>query len=222
MAFIFFTSRSTIGMNGLLFSYLSKKKEMKKIFLLFLVTFLMSLFGHSQPNRAFLIIDIQEFYFPGGDAELIEPSIAAANAGEILGHFREKGELVVHIRHNYEPGGNIHELVKPMDGEKVISKNYANGFRETELHEYLTANGISQLIIAGMQTHMCVEATTRAAADKGYSCIVISDACTTRDLKYGDKQIGWEEVHYSTLATLKGSYAAIMTTGDFLRQDQKE
>jgi nicotinamidase-related amidase len=188
---------------------------MKRTFLiLFCLFFSMLIFAQS--GRALIIIDIQDFYFPGGDAELVEPGKAAANAGKILEVFRENGELVIHIRHNYEPGGTINKAVAPAEGEKVISKNYANSFRETELLDYLKENEIKELVITGMQTHMCVEATTRAASDYGYQCTVVSDACTTRDLKFGDRVTGWEDVHYSTLSTLKGGYAKIVDTQQFL------
>jgi len=175
-----------------------------------------SLVSYSQKERALIIIDIQDFYFPGGDAELVNPEEAAGNAFRVLEYFRDNDEPVVHVRHNYEPGGNIHQAVAPGEGEKVISKDYANSFRDTGLLEHLRKNNIKELIIAGMQTHMCVEATTRAAADKGFRCTVISDACTTRDLNYGDKVINWEDVHYSTLSTLKGGYATIMTASEFI------
>jgi nicotinamidase-related amidase len=189
---------------------------MKK--LLFLVVIFLSTVVHveGQPKRALVVIDIQDFYFPGGDVPLINPEEASNNAGLLLGHFREKDELIVHVRHNYEPGGAIHKSVAPEEGEKVISKDYANSFRETGLEAYLLKNEIEELVIAGMQTHMCVEATTRAAADKGFRCIVISDACTTRDLRFGDREIGWEDVHYSTLSTLKGGYATVLNTKAFL------
>ena len=67
-----------------------------------------------------------------------------------------------------------------------------------------------------MQTHMCLEAATRAAADFGFSCIVIGDACATKDLKFGDKVIKAEDVHYSTLATFK-PYAKVLNTDDYLK-----
>jgi nicotinamidase-related amidase len=67
-----------------------------------------------------------------------------------------------------------------------------------------------------MQTHMCVEAATRAAADMGYKCTLIHDACATRDLKFGETVIPAAQVHASTLASLKGSYAKLMTADKFL------
>jgi nicotinamidase-related amidase len=186
---------------------------MKQFLSIFILLLSIQLFGQ---ERALVIIDIQEFYFPGGDAELVNPGQAAENAGKLLEYFRENEEPVVHVRHNYEPGGNIHVSVAPKKGEKIISKDYANSFRETDLLEFLRDNNMKELVIVGMQTHMCVEATTRAAADFGYICTVISDACATRDLKFGDKTIPWEDVHYSTLSTLNGGYAKIMNTEEFL------
>lgn len=188
--------------------------KIRKILVMILIFLASTSFGQSK--RALIIIDIQDFYFPGGDAELVHPEAASLNAAKILDFFRNQNELVVHVRHNYEPGGSIHRDVAPIEGEKVISKDYANSFRDTDLLEYLRANNIEEIVIAGMQTHMCVEGTTRAAADLGFGCTVISDACATRDLHYGDREIGWEAVHYSTLSTLKSGYAKVLTTSEFL------
>jgi nicotinamidase-related amidase len=64
---------------------------------------------------------------------------------------------------------------------------------------------------------MCVEAATRAASDLGYKCILIHDACATRDLKYGDKIIKAEDVHLSTLSTLK-NYSTILSSEEYLKK----
>lgn len=170
----------------------------------------------SQDNKiALLIIDIQDFYFPGGKSELYEPVKAAENAAKLLNAFRDKGLTVIHVRHNTDPGGEINKLVEPVQGEIVISKNEVNCFIGTDLLDYLKSKYIDTLVICGMQTHMCVEAATRAAADLGFKCILIKDACATRDLRFDDKVIRAEDVHYSTLATLK-NYATIESTKEFL------
>ncbi|HAN18522.1 MAG: hypothetical protein A2X13_08165 [Bacteroidetes bacterium GWC2_33_15] len=167
-------------------------------------------------NKALLIIDIQMFYFPGGSLPLVEPENAAYNAGKILNYFRESGMLVIHIQHNSKSGFDIHPLVSPLEKEKVITKNEANSFNGTDLLKYLKENNISELIIVGMQTHMCVEAATRAAYDLGFKCTVIEDACATRDLKFKDKLVKAEDVHYATLSALNKTYATILTTDEFL------
>ena len=166
-------------------------------------------------KTALLIIDIQDFYFPEGNLALYKPAEAANNAALILDEFRRTRLPVIHVRHNYEPGGDINDIVAPAEDEKVFSKNSANSFVGTGLDDYLKDLGITNLILCGMQTHMCLEAATRAAADLGYKCTVISDACTTRDLKFDDRVITAEDVHLSTLATLR-SYAAIISTAGYL------
>ncbi len=169
-------------------------------------------------KTALIIIDIQNFYFPGGMLPLNEPEKAAINAQKVLNAFREQDYIVVHIKHNASSGAEIHELVAPIENEKVISKNKANAFVNTDLLEFLKDSKIENLVLCGMQTHMCLEAATRAAADYGFNCTVIEDACTTRDLKFGDVTIKAEDVHYSTLSTLKGSYARIINTETFLNE----
>ncbi len=168
-----------------------------------------------QENTALVLIDIQNFYFEGGEMELVNPLVASKNASTILNHFREKNMMVVHVRHNFEPGGEIFESVKSNEGEKVVSKDEVNAFNGTELKAYLDENKIKNLVLVGMQTHMCLEGTTRAAHDLGYNCVVIGDACATKDLIYNERIIKAEDVHYSTLKTLE-SYARVITTQEYL------
>jgi nicotinamidase-related amidase len=182
----------------------------------FLVLFVIS--ASAQPgHKALLIIDIQDFYFPGGKSALVEPEKAAANAALLLDKFRKEKLTVIHVRHISEPGGKINDIVKPLPSEKVVSKNAVNCFVGTDLLDFLKTNKIDTLVICGMQTHMCVEAATRAASDYGFKCILIHDACATKDLKFGEKTIKSEDVHYSTLSTLK-NYATVISTVEYLNQ----
>jgi nicotinamidase-related amidase len=190
--------------------------SMKKLFLSTAILFLtiISLWAQSG-HRALLIIDIQDFYFPGGKLALVEPEKAAANAALLLKDFRNNNLLVIHVRHNSEPGGKINDIVKPLPSEKIVSKDEINCFLRTDLLDYLKTNKTDTLVICGMQTHMCVEAATRAASDYGFKCILVHDACTTKDLRFGDKIVKAEDVHYSTLSTLK-NYATIVSTKEYL------
>ena len=80
---------------------------------------------------------------------------------------------------------------------------------------YLQENKITDLVLVGMQTNMCLEAATRAGADFGFKCTVIEDACTTKDQKFGDHVVKARDVHYVALATLR-AYAKITDTESFL------
>jgi nicotinamidase-related amidase len=191
---------------------------MKKLafLILFIVLCIPAVFAEKLDSTALILIDIQDFYFPGGAAELVEPEKAAEQAKSVLEYFRKENGLIVHVRHDFEPGGNIHQLVKPIDGEKVFTKKEVNAFLGTGLQDYLDAHRIKNVVLAGMQTHMCLEAATRAAHDLGYRCTVIGDACATRDLIFGDTTVKASDVHASTLATLK-NYGLVTTADEFLK-----
>lgn len=167
-------------------------------------------------KTALLLIDIQDFYFPGGRLQLENPEVAGMNAGLVLDQFRKNDLPVFHVRHNFEPGGNIHQYVKPLNSETVISKDQVNAFLNTDLLEMLQADSIEQIVICGMQTHMCVEAAVRAAHDFGFTCLLVSDACATRAQQYEEHIIPAKNVHFSTIKSIQGSYARIMSTESFL------
>ena len=153
-----------------------------------------------------------------GRVQLENPEMAGMNAGLLLDHFRKSEYPVYHVRHNFEPGGNIHHYVKPEPGEPIVSKDQVNAFIDTELLSMLQSDSIEQLVICGMQTHMCVEAAVRAAHDLGFTCLLVSDACTTRALQYEEYIIPAKNVHYSTIQTLQGSYARVLSTDGLIRE----
>jgi len=182
---------------------------------LFVFLFIGGMAQENQKKTALLVIDVQDFYFPGGDMELKNPEIAAANTVRLIDRSRESRIEVIFIKHKYEPGGNIYKTIVPTKFERVYTKTKINSFIGTDLQAYLEERDIGSLVICGMQTHMCVEAATRAAVDLGYTCTVVHDACATRDLTFGDKIVSAEDVHLSTLSTLK-SYAKVVSTDEFL------
>ncbi len=191
---------------------------MKRFLILISVLMISGSLCFAQRNsKALLVIDIQDFYFPGGKMALSEPEKAAGNAALLLGWFREKNLPVIHIRHNSEPGGKINEIVKPLETEKIITKNEINSFKSTGLNDYLKKLSVDTLVICGMQTHMCVEAAVRAGADLDYKVILVHDACTTRDLIWENKIVKAQDVHLSTLVTLK-NYAVLKSTSEYLSQ----
>ena len=177
-------------------------------------------------NKALLLIDIQKEYFENGVLELVNPVAASENAKKLLEHFRTENGTIIHVQHisaegvpffvSGTKGVAIHENVKPLSGEKVITKQFPNSFRGTDLLEYLQSNEITHLVIAGMMTHMCIDAGTRAAVDFGFECTVIGDACATRDLEIDGKTVKAKDVHNAFLAALEFFYAKITTTQEYL------
>lgn len=191
---------------------------MKKILLIITLVLSISAMGQNKENTktALLIIDIQEFYFADGKSQLEHPEEASQKASKVLKTFRDKNELVVHIRHASSKDSAIHANVKPETGEKVITKHHVNSYRDTDLLDYLQQNDITNVVICGMMTHVCVEAAARASADYGFDVTVISDACATRSVTYGANTVLAKDVHNSTLATIQSFYGTTITTKNFL------
>jgi nicotinamidase-related amidase len=178
----------------------------------------------SLAGTALLIVDIQNFYFQDGKIPLVGSVEASLQAKKMLDRFRAEGLPVVHIRHvplnadGADPAYAIHPNVAPAAGEKVVVKHYANSFRETDLLDYLRRNSIRRLVICGMQTHMCLEAAVRSAADSGFEVILLEDACATRNLTFGGVEIPARQVHYAVLAALSGTYARVVKTENLLAE----
>ena len=185
-----------------------------KSFLLALILLSSLLVAEAQKNYALLVIDIQNFYFPGGRSELVDPDKAAEKAAVAVRAARETGNPVIFIQHKSASGMEINDIVKPAAGEKIFVKEEVNSFRGTGLKEYIDGIAIDTLVICGMQTQMCVEAAVRAAHDFGYSVILLHDACATRNLKFGDREVSAADVHASTLATLR-SYSEVVSVAEW-------
>jgi Amidases related to nicotinamidase len=178
-------------------------------------------------KEALLLIDIQNDYFPGGKMELVSMEEAAKKAGELLKAFRTAGKPVFFIKHIstrsdatfFVPGNqgtDIHSSVSPLPDETIIEKHFPNSFLQTELLSVLKESEITDLIICGAMSHMCIDTTVRAAKELGFKCTLIADACATRNLKFGEEILPAQTVHASFMAALDGMFATIMTVDEYL------
>jgi len=175
-------------------------------------------------KTALLIIDIQKDYFPGGKYPLVEPLAAAQKAYMLLQCFREHGGHHVHIQHiSLKPdasffvkgtaGSDIHDSAAHFEGEPIVYKHEPNSFLNTNLLELLKSWEVERVVITGMMSHMCVDATARAASDLGFKVIVAEDACATRDLKFDGSVVPADHVH-------KAFMSALQSYGDVMKSDE--
>jgi len=176
-------------------------------------------------TRALLIVDIQLDYFAGGAFPLVDPDSAAAAARTVLDGFRASGETIVHIFHVSTepdatffrpgtPGIGIHPSVAPSGDEIVLEKHEPNSFIGTGLQQLLIEEGVTELVIVGMMSSMCIDSTTRAASELGFEVTVVSDACTAPDLTFGETAVPGATVHASFMAALDGSFATVVSSAE--------
>jgi len=178
-------------------------------------------------KQALIVVDIQNDYFPQGKWPLVGADAAADNAARLIQAFRDAGDAVVHIRHEFtseeapfftpgSDGAKLHPKVLNRADEPVVLKHFVNSFRETTLKSILDEKGIEELVVVGSMSHMCVDGITRAANDLGYSVKVIHDACASRDLEFDGVTVPAAHVHAAFMAALAFAYASVISTDEFL------
>ena len=178
-------------------------------------------------SQTLVIVDIQRDYFPGGAYPLVGADEAAERAAALLAHQRGSGGRVIHVQHESReegadmlvpgtPGGEIDPRVAPAAGEPIVRKTFPNAFLETDLHDLIGGVEASDLLIIGMMSSMCVDATVRAAVDLGYTVTVAADACAAPDLHYDGTRVGGADVHAAFMAALASAYARVVPVADLV------
>ena len=178
-------------------------------------------------RNGLILVDIQNDYFEAGRMKLVGMEAASTQANKLLAFFRDNRWPTFHIQHIavgegatfFLPdtkGVEIHDSVKPQSDDFVVQKHYPNSFRDTPLLNELKKAGVDRVVICGAMSHMCIDATTRAAADLGFGCTVIHDGCATRNLEFGEKKVLADDVHASFMAALGAAYAKVITCEEFI------
>lgn len=178
-------------------------------------------------NCAVVFIDYQNEYIDGAMPLGQAGSRALANAQRLLDKARKQDIPIFHIAHHGEDNGKVFdplsanvEIVdelKPLDGEKTITKKHPNAFYDTQLQALISASGKQQVIFAGFMSHMCVSSSVRAAFDLGFQNFVCHDACATRALPdYKRETISAEVMHDTAMAALQDRFAALVSTNDLI------
>jgi nicotinamidase-related amidase len=166
-----------------------------------------------------IVIDAQREYVDG-KLPLSGVKPALAEIGGLLARARKAGAPIIHIKHRGRPGGafgpdttgfDIADEAAPSGAEAVIEKSLPNSFAGTTLQATLDGLGRKQLILTGFMTHMCVEATARAALDHGFKSTVVAAATATRDLPdpLTGEAVPAAEVQRNALAALADRFATI-------------
>ncbi|MDQ6598945.1 cysteine hydrolase [Bacillus salipaludis] len=171
---------------------------------------------------ALIIIDVQKAFDDKKWGERNNLN-AEKNISNILKFWREKNWRVIYIQHMSDTpssvfypkneGFEFKEMVKPINGEVIITKKVNSSFIGTNLEEYLRENQISTVVITGLTTPHCVSTTTRMSGNLGFKTYLISDATAAFGMKdQNNTYYNAETIHNVSLATLHNEFATVLTT----------
>jgi streptothricin hydrolase len=142
-----------------------------------------------QDRTALVLLDAQRNMLEGETA-VVHPSDVLRVLRGLLAEAREAGAPVIHVQHCGPPGAvdepgsagwEIHPALAPLAGESVVQKRQPSAFEGTTLRPLLDSLGVRRLVVAGMQSEMCVAATCRAARERGYEVVLARDGHGTFD-----------------------------------------
>lgn len=137
-----------------------------------------------------LVVDTQEAIT---NNELYQFETFESHIIKLIKLARYKGIEVIFVRHDDGIGceltqGNdgfeIYAKFKPITGEKIFDKKVNSSFKDTGLLEYLREKGEDVIIIVGLQTDYCIDATIKAGFEHGFKMIVPANTNSTFDNEY--------------------------------------
>ena len=144
-------------------------------------------------QRALLVIDLQNDYFPGGAFPLWNTDATLLNIEQAIAKAKAASTHIIHIQHIADPslgiapffnkgsvGAEIHpSIFAAAPDAPVVIKAYADSFHHTDLEATLQKLGVTELLVCGMMTQNCVTHTAIAKAAEKYTVSILADCCTT-------------------------------------------
>jgi nicotinamidase-related amidase len=171
-------------------------------------------------NTVLMVVDVQTELV---DSHPYNEDIVINNIQKLLLTARLNGMEVIYIRHDDGEGSGfckgfegweIHPSVKPEPNEKIFDKNFSSAFRKTPLQEYLNSKKIETIILTGMQTEYCMDATCKVAFEYGYQVIVPKDTNTTFD---NDKFSGKDLVEFYNETIWDNRFATLLPMDEVIK-----
>ncbi|WP_266387298.1 cysteine hydrolase family protein [Streptomyces canus] len=182
-------------------------------------------------NAALVVVDVQKGFDEAGFWGARNNPEADDNIASLIDVWQATGRPVVFVRHDsrkpgsplrtgYE-GNAFKEYVERRRGkgaggaELLVTKTVNSAFYGTpDLDAWLKGEGISQFVVAGIQTNMCVETTARMGGNLGYDVVVAFDATHTFDLEgpFGWRRSADELAQASAVSLHGGGFARVVAT----------
>ncbi|MFC1869641.1 cysteine hydrolase family protein [Chloroflexota bacterium] len=209
----------------------------------------MATFDIHASKTALLVIDMQNaFVAPGGSRENPRGRDIIPGLNRVIRACRKAGILTIFTQHCYRedgsdlglsaefmpdtatksslirgtPDADIYDEIETQKGDIRVTKCEHSAFCGTDLDLLLRINGIDTLIICGVDTVACVEATARDARHRNYKVIFLSDGTATRDRP----DMGWgafsaDEAQRFVLTFMAMRYAEVLSVKEVLTRIQR-
>lgn len=168
-----------------------------------------------------LVVDTQQLIT---NEKLYKFDIFAANVKKLIHEARMKNIEVIYVRHDDGIGSEltkdtegfeIYTEFKPVNGEKIFDKDVNSSFKGTGLLEYLKNKGENDIIIIGLQTDYCIDATIKCGFEHGFHIIVPAYANTTVNNEFMTSEQSYK---YYNEFMWKGRYAECISVEDTLKR----
>ena len=164
-----------------------------------------------------LVIDIQKGIT---DSRLYEFDTFVDSCQKLIGTARKSNIEVIYVQHDDGPGTGfsigdedfeISELVKPAGDERIFIKDVNSCFGNKDFEKHLLESNEKVLMIIGLQTNFCIDATVKSAFDRGYKVIIPNGANSTFDNNYMDRETTYK--YYNEMMWPK-RFAECVTVAD--------
>ena len=180
--------------------------------------------GKVAQGSVLVIIDVQKGFSDPRWGVRNNPD-AEKKMKKVLGEFRKHGLTVIHVRHDSKnPNSLLHsgketfqfkDEVKPLEGEKIITKHVNSAFIGTDLEKLLREMGNPPVYYMGLVTDHCVSTTARMSGNLGFESFVIEDACAAHEAKgISGEKIPAQVVHDVNLASINGEFARVLKSDE--------
>lgn len=171
-------------------------------------------------QTALLIVDVQTAIVKDQPYKIQD---MLQNINQLLAFFRSQSAEIIYVRHDGGAGDElqkgsagwmIQSDIEPAAGEKIFDKNFNSAFRRTGLKEYLEQKGIRTLVLTGLQTEYCIDATCKVAFEHGFEVIVPEGTVSTLDNRFlSAAQLNEFYIYHMW----KNRYAKVVSVEDIIR-----
>ncbi|GAB3620034.1 cysteine hydrolase family protein [Glutamicibacter endophyticus] len=184
----------------------------------------------SAPNRALIVIDVQQEYFEGLlPIQYPSREESAARVAQAMDAATQAGLPVVVVQHVTEEGAPVfapdsqtfplHSEVEKRSAHaaKRFSKQTSSVFADSDLEPWLRENNIDTITLVGYMTNNCVVGSAVGAEPLGFNVEVLSDATGAIDLVNAAGAAPARQVHETLMALLNSNWAAVSTTEEWVK-----